>query len=140
MKAEWITFYTLIAGFLFQLYREHRQRKWDVEDRAKIALTLISEAKSVAKKVVDAAAVATVERQQLRQAVDQNTDISTRAFHEANTVNQKLETLGLENNALQRRGQAAAERSELIVDTVVETHEIVKVIEAEVTGDGKTDS
>lgn len=136
--AQWVTLITVLAGFLFQLYRENRQRKWDVEDRARIAAIVTNEAKDVAKKVVDSAAEASAERTRLRAAVDENTDISTKAFHEANTVNQKLEALGLAHNELQRREQDSAEHSELIVETVVDTQERVKAIEAEVVGGEKS--
>lgn len=135
--AQWVTLITVVAGFLFQLYRENRQRKWDVEDRARIAAAVTNEAQSVARKVVDAATEAAAERHKLAAAVDENTAISTKAFHEANTVNQKLEALGVEHNALQRREQKSTEHDELIAETVVDTQDRVKRIEQEVTGEGK---
>lgn len=148
-----ITLLTIIAGFVYQEVRLSRQRRWDREDRAALATSVVTEAKSVAlkvvseaqgvadkvvseakgvaQKVVEAADAATLERHKLADAIDVNTAVSTKAFHEANTVNQKLEALGLEHNALRKE---QAEGSELISETVVDTQERVKAIEAEVVG------
>ena len=96
MDAQWITLLTVIAGFCYQAYRETRQRRWDREDRKELAKTVVLTASKVAEKV-EAVHV------QLGEAITVNTEISTKAFHEANSVNLKIEKLGLEHNALQRQ-------------------------------------
>jgi hypothetical protein len=92
--AQWITFLTLVLGFLAQIYRENRQRKWDQEDRVEIASR--------------AAQHVSRETAKLGKAIDLNTDISTKAFHEANSVNLKIQAIGVEHNALQRETNNAA--------------------------------
>lgn len=68
-----ITFATLVLTSVLQYMREGRNRRWDMETKQ----TLVEHAQVVAGKI------------------DENTNISTKAFHEANTVNLKLEKLGL---------------------------------------------
>lgn len=68
-----ITFATLVLTSILQYMREGRNRRWDMETKQ----ALVEHVEKVAGKV------------------DENTDISTKAFHEANTVNIKLEKLGL---------------------------------------------
>jgi hypothetical protein len=85
--AQWITLLTVIVGFVYQAWREQRNRRWDKEDRAELA------------------ALAARGNKALGEKIDVNTEISTRAFHEANSVNLKIEKLGLEHNQLQRDRQ-----------------------------------
>lgn len=75
----WITLATLVAGFLFQWFRENRQRRWDIEDRA--------QAVTKTTKKLDAAT------SQLNEAIEVNTLISQKAFKEANNVNARLSDL-----------------------------------------------
>ena len=92
------TFLTVIAGFAYQAFRESRQRKWDVEDRRLLAINVSDAAKKAESHVLDAAC-------EIHDAIKVNTEISTKAFHEANSVNLKIEKLGLEHNKLQRDSQ-----------------------------------
>lgn len=118
---QWITFATLVVHIVFRFIRENRQRQWDKEDREEAALVLAktvkdkadeieqkveSKALALARKVVESAAelARQVEAGNKAQAIamEKNTKISTEAFKEANTVNQKLEHLGIKQNELQQ--------------------------------------
>jgi hypothetical protein len=129
--AQWVIIATSVLGllttvttFIVQIYRENRNRRWDLEDREKaaekLAETAIAEANRVAERVVaeahlvankllaeaaTVAAQANSERAKLAEAIRENTEISTQAFKEANTINHKIQSLGLEHNALQRKEQ-----------------------------------
>lgn len=70
---------TTLAGFWRQLYRENRNRKWDVEDRNLTRIELQTAAQD-RKKIAEA----------VTSQIKENTEISTKAFEEANHVNQKL--------------------------------------------------
>lgn len=94
-----VTFVTLVAGFIYQSVVAHRQRRWDLEDRRLLAQSVIDAAIEAEKHV-------TAQTTQLHDAIKENTEISTKAFHEANSVNLKIEALGLEHNELQREQQA----------------------------------
>lgn len=138
---------TTIGGFLANAWNQDRKRQWDKEDReasqradlelraalreddqrdreriarelaAKVVHTsnvLADKVVFVAEKVADRALAAT---EKLSSEIAVNTEISTNAFHEANTVNQKLEKLGLQQNKIQaeqvkedRRGHDAEEK------------------------------
>jgi hypothetical protein len=105
--AQWITFLTLVLGFALQIYRENRQRRWDQEDRAVLAQKVVKTAASLEAQVVGTAAILEAQvvgtAATLATAIEANTKISTDAFHEANTVNLKLQSLGIEANELKRR-------------------------------------
>lgn len=118
MDTGTVTLITVIGGLVYQAWRAERQRKWDVEDRLSIAVTLAKHSESLVKGMVtDSAATAetlaahtskTSER--LEGLIAENTKISTDAFHEANTVNLKLEKLGLEHNRIDRQENADRNR------------------------------
>lgn len=82
---------TTISGFAYTLYRESRQRRWDLEDRARarkdLAATLVGHEKA---QIERAAAVKDV----ILDKIDENTQISREAFKEANDVNRKIEQIG----------------------------------------------
>jgi len=124
-NAPWVALATLVVGFLWQAYRENRNHQWEREekaqekaDRAELARNLAatnaamatqvaSEASRVAAHVVASAnRVAdqvSTENAKLAEKIDDNTDISRKAFYEANSVNLKIAALGLENNTLRRQ-------------------------------------
>jgi hypothetical protein len=74
------TFLTVVASAAFQLYRERRDRSWQRES----ALTQENIGRQITK-----------ESNKIQGDVAENTTISTNAFEEANTVNLKLEKLGI---------------------------------------------
>lgn len=124
--------WTLTRTERAQREREVRQHQWDVDERLATAVTLANHttqtAVTLAEHTVTAAATvaealavkttATTEQlttaiadnttltaattEKLEGLIAENTKISTDAFHEANTVNQKLEKLGADHNALDR--------------------------------------
>ena len=73
---------TVILVAVLQYIRESRQRKWDVEDRKATAAALIQHTSEAAGK--------------LEGLIHENTKISTDAFQEANSVNQKIIQLGFD--------------------------------------------
>lgn len=104
--AQLITFAGVVAGFAYQAWqrardqrfqfeREARQRQWDIEDRLAIAATLAHHT-TLTAAALDVKATDTALT--LQNMIGENTKISTEAFHEANTVNQKLAKLGLQRN------------------------------------------
>lgn len=154
---QWITLITVVLGFLFQYVTQARQRRWDKEDREEaakeLAKTAVDEANRVAERVVaeahsvaervlkEAKSVATqanTERAKLAEMIKENTDISTQAFKEANTINHKIQSLGIEHNALQREKQESATNAEAISEVVLDTQEKVKEIHEEVVGKEKS--
>jgi len=101
-QLQLITLGSVVAGFIYQAWREARQRRWDVEDRALLA------AKADAQQLH-----ATAARNDLAVALAENTGLTRagndlakaaiasadNAFHEANTVNVKIERLATSANA-----------------------------------------
>jgi hypothetical protein len=110
---QWIIVATLIITSVVQYLREKRNRRWDKEDREeqadKVAEKVVAEAHLVAKLVIEEAKAvavqANMERSKIVEAIQENTEISTKAFEEANTINQKIASLGIEHNTLQREKQ-----------------------------------
>ena len=118
MDSATVTLITVIGGLIYNAWRVERQRKWDVADRLAIAATLAKHSESLVKGMaVDSAATAealathtTATSDRLEGLIAENTKISTDAFHEANTVNLKLEQLGLEHNRIDRQENADRNR------------------------------
>jgi gas vesicle protein len=103
---------TTILGFAYTIYRENRNRRWDLEDRkrareelqtlttstaTKLETTVEHRATELATALSSRATelAQTVDRQrhQLSEQLTENTQISKQAFHEANDVNQKIAEL-----------------------------------------------
>lgn len=82
-----ILFFTTLAGFGIQIYRENRKRKWDMEDRAAIAAALARHTEEVAAKLDQ---TVKVHHKEQLDAIASNTDVSVKAFIEANDVNRKI--------------------------------------------------
>jgi hypothetical protein len=89
-----VLFLTTVAGFAYTIYRENRNRRWDLEDRerarAALAETVTDSQKALAK---------TVQGQQMKliEKIDENTELTVTAidsaektYREANDLNQKL--------------------------------------------------
>jgi len=102
-----ITFLTVIAGFIYQAYREQRQRRWDVEDRTQVAA--VTDERHQA---------ATTDRRDIKAAMAENTELTKaaiasadNAYHEANTVNVKIERLAESANAAIKAEQSGERRS-----------------------------
>jgi len=107
------TVVSVAGGQILQMMRESRHRKWDREDRAQkaadlaeasaadaariareLAATVAQSATSVAATVARTAAqsdaVAKSRAGQVLQKIAENTEISAKAFHEANQANLKF--------------------------------------------------
>lgn len=114
-----IGFITLIATNIFQIYKAKQQRRWDKEDREltakQLATTVTEEASRVSNKVDEHNERSAKERaaiaETLTEKLAENTIISEQAFKEANTVNLKLNKLGIENNAIQTEIRDAEQES-----------------------------
>jgi hypothetical protein len=119
------TLITVMVRGMFAAATERRHRRYDLEDRTALAAKVEATAGILAAKVeASSKAVSsqlgehdTWERKQIASNhaalvsdIAENTKISTDAFHEANTVNQKLEKLGLEHNAIDRVASEARDR------------------------------
>jgi uncharacterized membrane protein len=94
--ASLVTLATVIAGFLYQFITQARQRRWDLEDRRMARESTKQTAATLAETVVTtnlglhaALAENTAKTQEAINAADA-------AYTEANTVNQKIEKLGIQ--------------------------------------------
>lgn len=103
-----------------------------------VADRVVAEANRVAemlvKEAAQVAAKAAADRAKLAKAIEVNTEISTKAFKEANTINHKIESLGLEHNALQREKR---EGQEVISEVVHDVQDRVVRIEEKVVDSDK---
>jgi hypothetical protein len=98
---------------------------------------LVAEGERVAEEAAQA-------RAKIVEAIEETKEISREAAkeakeaaREANHMNRKIESVGIEHNALQREKQIVADKAEKIAQISTETLERVKVIQDEVTGDAK---
>ena len=127
LVGQLIGFLGLVAGFVLQylregraqqnqLAREARQHQWEQEDRDRavdvLKLSALKTAKELAAHTTETAVTlaqqtaATSKR--LEGQIAENTAISRDAFHEANSVNLKIASLGIEHNRLLADTVAAA--------------------------------
>lgn len=83
--AQICTVIITIVGFAYQWFKDGRQRKWDMEDR------------KAARRKSDEANIKVLDK------IDENTDISKQAFHEANSAKQLIANVEEVRNKLQNR-------------------------------------
>lgn len=97
-------FFTLIATQMFALWRESRNRKWDLEDRAAARKEMRHHADTqrleTVQTALDLAKVSAYNKQQLEGHIVRNTEITIAAaekadaaYKAANNFNEKLEEL-----------------------------------------------
>lgn len=110
---QFLLFLTTIAGFAIQLYREKRNRDWDVRDR-ELARALIAKKVEVAHDAV-------------LQKIEENTEISREAFTEANNVNAKL--LSMSNQINDRFDLRAEDIRRSSIDLKEEMHSTATNVE-----------
>ncbi len=114
--AQWVTLATVISGFIYQEVRVTRQRKWDKEDRAELAAHLKDTRADLAEKVETAAVTATArmvdESAKLADAIEANTQISTKAFHEANGAKELIAAEVTKRNEIQASTDARLKLAE----------------------------
>lgn len=86
-----LLFLTTIGGFAIQIYREKRNRQWDLEDRMMARQELAEKVATTHQKVIE--------------KIEENTELSRVAFSEANDVNGKLLEISSQfRSASDRRG------------------------------------
>lgn len=86
-SGEIVILITTILGFAIALYRESRNRKWDLADRQAEREALAQETRAMADRL----AIETRETaDRLSHEIAVNTDVSIGAFKEANDVNRKI--------------------------------------------------
>lgn len=114
--ASWVTLGTVIAGLIFQFIRAERQRKWEVQDRILLAnkveveaAKVLTRANSIVEDVKAEAVNVKKQNTQILDAINENTVVSTEARDQAaeaqrvaNHVNDKIESLGISHNKLER--------------------------------------
>jgi hypothetical protein len=93
-QGEWIILVTTLAGivttilgFVVQLYRERRNRAWELEDRRLTAEVLQRKTEQTAEVLKKETAMT---RDVLVRKIDENTQINVDALRQANMVNSKL--------------------------------------------------
>jgi len=109
-----LTLLTLIASLIFQYFREERRRKWDLEDRAQVAQALREETQATAASLKQVT-LQTAETLMtttgasiaiLNEQVAQGTQHAKDAYHEANSVNNKIADLQKELLAQRKDGKS----------------------------------
>lgn len=111
-------FLVTILGFAIQIYREKRNRAWDLVDRE-----LAREA--IAAKV-DVATTATIRRQEhVIQKIEENNDINREAIKVSNTFNEKLISLAERINGPYERKASGIHQLAELQQTLRETKEAV---------------
>jgi hypothetical protein len=94
-------FLTLLVGLAAQVFLQWYHWQSDLKAQEVLAVKVEKDAVALTEHVEERteAVVDTLksETAKLQAAIEENTEISTKAFHEANTVNLKLEKLGIEH-------------------------------------------
>ncbi len=92
-----ITFLTLLGTVwvgLYSAWREYRNRKWAIEDEAKRKLEVKEAAEKAAEKLeAKIETKITAEAKTTNHKIDENTELSKKAFTEANNLNSKIAKL-----------------------------------------------
>jgi seryl-tRNA synthetase len=113
---------TTLAGFAIQLYREHRNRKWDLEDRREAREQQRRETEMAAQKL---AAKTEQTASKIIEKVQEGTEMSKKALAEANDVNKKI------YNITRRFTESGATPGEL--DALAQIETTTKDIQEKVT-------
>lgn len=91
LVTAFVTLVTTLATLVYQFVREGRRHRWEEEAKVRYAQATAkseSEREAISKRVEQAEVA-------LNKKIDENTEISRRAFTEANHVNEKLVAQGL---------------------------------------------
>lgn len=109
-----VTLTVLIVGFVYQWVREvrlaHRLETAAEEVARQLAETTAKVAETLEQNTLRSTEAYERNTVALHAAITEGNQISTRAFHEANTVNLKLEALGLKQQDIERLQLAAEKR------------------------------
>ena len=90
MIGQVIIFLTTVAGFLFNIYRENRNRRWDLEDRAQARQQTATAAVAVKQELETQTRVVNEAHRDLRQAIDDNTALTAAVADKALAADQRL--------------------------------------------------
>lgn len=119
LVGQFLLFLTTVIGFGIQMYRESRNRKWDLEDRKNARREMESKVESVKQETVAAHEVVV-------RKIEENTELSRTAFSEANNVNKKFLALANAINATYDRKAAGIRERESDFAHAVATVEATK--------------
>lgn len=94
MVGQIIIFLTTVAGFLFNIYRENRNRRWDLEDRARareetMRHTTIA-AVEVKKELDKQTRVVGQAHRELKQAIEENTALTAAVVDKTVSAEERL--------------------------------------------------
>lgn len=97
VQLQLIILITTLAGFLYNWWRDGRQRRWDLEDRRLAREQALANAQKIhdsmqtaATKAAQAVNVTEHRSNVLEQKIDENTEMTRKAISEANNFNRKL--------------------------------------------------
>lgn len=132
-----LLFLTTLGGFGFQYLREERRRRWDREERdhkeKMAAEERVRQAAEVQRQLrMDAAQIKSSvdeHHQTMVHELTMNTEISRSAFHEANSMNQKIADLSKRYDELLRSSLAATEVKQQLTEVVNEAPRIREIQE-----------
>lgn len=117
-----LIFLTTVIGFGIQMYRESRNRKWDLADRAAAREQMKAEMQTVKEETV-------VAHEIVVKKIEENTEISRTAFSEANNVNAKLLTLAEAiNTTYDRKAAGIRERETDLVGALGNPETVTDVL------------
>ena len=113
---------TTILGFLVQLYRERRNRAWELEDRQ-------ATAEALRRETIMAAATLKTEtaktRDILMNKIEENTQINIDALKQANHVGDKLARIGALIDNVRTTKQIDKDQLDHVATVVEETKAVV---------------
>lgn len=87
LAVQIILLITTLSGFVYTIYRENRNRRWDLEDRERARQEL---AQRVELATLRQASAATQHRDEIMEVIDKNTQMNEAALREANDVNRRI--------------------------------------------------
>ena len=100
-------FASLLATHLFQFYKENRNRKWDLQDRASAREEMLRHQKAqrveTLQTAVEIARVSNINRDHLLGAIDRKTELTAEAGAKTDDFNSRLEALHQELAELSKK-------------------------------------
>lgn len=107
-------FASLLATQFFAMYRENRNRKWDLQDRTQARAEMRAHAEvqreETLRTAIELAKVSNINRDHLLGAIEKNTSLTAKsaeqaeaAYSVANNFNEKLETLHSELQSMAKK-------------------------------------
>lgn len=116
-NGQLILLLTTVIGFLVQLYRERRNRLWDLEDRDRKARELAAKHELITEKQDQMS-------REITERIDTNTQITTNALEQARIVKRRLEEIDKRFDAVHKENLAT------VMDTVSDTKAVVEETKA----------